>query len=166
MHVDQCTIAIFFMLIRQHLHERPRPQGSWSSLCARYAFAQAGGDNRSERDARCLALWRVHLVARKRIQKPTIFWGNGHPFSRIKTLQTSHAPETLPLLSKDYSNHDFTWAAHMISADVEHLLNPAVVVLLMLNVGNGGIIQSVTIFIIIPFPHSQPKLAIHNHQEP
>jgi hypothetical protein len=31
-----------------------------------------------------------------------------------------------------------------------------VIFLLVQNVGNGGMIQSVTIFIIIPFPHSQP----------
>ena len=52
-------------------------RGSWSSPVPD-THRRSGGVNRSERDARCLALWRVHLVAQKHRQKPSIFFSGKH----------------------------------------------------------------------------------------
>lgn len=77
MHIDQSTIAILFMLIRPHLQGHTGTRGSWSSPVPD-TRRRSGGVNRSERDARCLALWRVHLVAQKHRQKPSIFFSGKH----------------------------------------------------------------------------------------
>ena len=52
---------------------------------------------------------------------------NGHQFSaRLFKLRMDqkHYPCWEKMILP-YFTHDFTWAARMISADVEHLLNPA-----------------------------------------